>query len=439
MAQMASQVRPALRSGMSALARGSASYHDGISFNAETGQVVLKAPGQAPQVVPFTTAFSFTRGSNALYRGKSGLLLTASSNVPVYEYGPTGDFYGFRTEWAATNVALNNADLSNASWTKSNCTIGAAVTSVDGTSRNIRIVEDNTTSIHGVIAGMTITANTTYCMSAIVSPQGRQFGYMYGINTDQFGAIFDFVNLTTAPILAGTSTINQRGILPWGDGRYLIWVSGVLNAASTTLNFVGGPAVSLSVPSGYTYLGDGASGITMEYIQVEAADSPSSRILTAGSAGVRSEDQALRNFGSEYVAGANTVIAKGRASPGQRPTLQTVWYMFNGADNVFVGRAGASDFPRFNAFTTSVAQGPADSGTFVNNAPFKTAAAWSASNDMAHSFNGAAVSTDTVATIVSMLTLAFGVTGSAQNGHLSQFDMYNTRIPNERLPLLSAL
>lgn len=414
--------------------------HDGISFDAGTGLVTVKAPGGAPVVTPLASAFTFTSGNQGYYRNAAGLLVQGATNTPRIEYGSNGALLGLLLEAGRTNVALNSANLSAGTWTKSNCSIAAA-TAADGTSRSIKIVEDGATAIHGVIAGMTITANTTYCLSAIVEPAGRQFAFMYGINTDQFGAIFDFVNLTSAQIIAGTSTINQRGIVPWGNGKYLIWVSGVLNAASTTLNFVGGPATSLSVPAGYTYAGNGSSGINMEFIQVELGAFPSSRILTAGTSVSRTADVCTRTLGSEFSATAGSVVVVGRASAGQDASvLQDVWEINDttAANRLLFFRPNASDAARFNVFVASAGQGPLDA-VFVNSANYKAAMAW-ASNDLALSFNGAAVVTDSAASLPTVTQLQLGNTlGAGQaNGHIRAFDYYPTRLANSVLQQLSA-
>lgn len=413
-------------------------FHDGIDYDAATGRVILKAPGAAPVISSLTSAFTFSGGAESWHRNGNGLLVQSAVNTPRIEYDANGACLGLLMELNKTNVALNSANLAAGSWTKSACSIGAVVPSVDGTNRSIRIVEDGTSAIHGVIAGMTITANTNYCLSAIVSPQGRQFAYMYGINTDQFGCIFDFVNLTTANIIAGTSTITQKGIIPWGGGRFLIWVSGVLNAASTTLNFVGGPATSLSAPGGYTYAGDGASGITMEYIQVEAGQFPTSRLLTVGSAVARTFDSCTRALGSEFSATAGTAVCEFTTSGGQDVSGQAAYAFDDGTSNESIRliRPALSDILRLNHVDGAVAQATFDSA-ITNRTRYVSAYAWQA-NDFAHSVNGGAVVTDASGTIPTTPTLYLSGTAPL-NGHIRRFRYWPTRLPNSVLQQLSAL
>lgn len=64
--------------------------HDGISYDASLdadngGRVVVRAPGQAAVSGSLTSLFTFTRASTATFRGRDGLLKTASSGAPRVE------------------------------------------------------------------------------------------------------------------------------------------------------------------------------------------------------------------------------------------------------------------------------------------------------------------------------------------------------------------
>lgn len=398
---------------------------NGIHLNFATNVHYRKAAGSPAVFAAFDSLFTFARAApDALYFDRAGVLRTATTNIPRVNY-TNGVCDGLLCEITRQNVALNNANLSAGTWTKADCTISTA-TSVDSTTRSIRIVENGATAIHGVIAGMTITANSTYCISSIVSAQGRQFAYMYGINTDQFGAIFDFANLTATNILAGTSTIVDKGIIALGGGRFLIYVSGVLNAASTTLNFVGGPATSTAVPAGYTYAGDNASGINMEYIQVELGRFPSSRILTAGTAVTRATEAATRTVGSEYNTTEGAFFVSGKASGGQSIGARQVFAAVTDgtvANTIPIVRPGSSDGIQFRMEAASVNQ-TAIGLTFVNFAYFNAACSW-IENSAQLAFNGAIAVEDTVCTIpVGITSMHVGgeIGGNACNGAIRRYE-----------------
>lgn len=411
-------------------------FEDGIHLNFAKGVYYVKSARSPANVNSFTNLFTFTRAApDAYFINQQGVMVAATTNVPRINY-TNGVCDGILHERSAQNVALNNGNLGAGTWTKSNCT-AASTTSIDGTSRTVRVVEDSANAIHGVIAGMTITANTTYCMSAIVKAQGRNFAFMYGINTDQFGAIFDLANLTATNILSGTSTIAEKGVIPLGGDRFLCYVSGVLNAASTTLNFVGGPAVSNSVPAGYTYQGNGTSGVDMEFIQVELGRFPTSRIVTAGSAVTRAADNSSRTLSTEVPAHfPGTVRVTGRAAYGQHASENQFFFSFDnvGTDRVIFHRPLNTDLARFRIFTATVGQGSID-GTFVNGAKFVASMAWN-TNDLALSFNNAAVLTNSSASFGSApttLTIGSESTFSQGNNAITSFDYWPERVNNSIL------
>lgn len=367
-----------------------------------------------------------------------GQYLQTSANPkydqPRIEYDVNGKALGFLSEAARTNIALRSQELDDAGWTKSNATITADFgTAADGTASSDKIVEDGAAAIHGVIAGVTVVAGGTYTMSAFVRPAGRTFAFMYGINVDQYGAIFDLTNLTTANITSGTGSVTAKGIIPYPNGVYRIWVSGIMNGSATTLNFVGGPGTSLSVPGGYTYTGDSASGIEMWGIQIEAGPFPSSYMATTSASATRAADSAIRTLGPEFSATAGTVVVAGRASGAQAVGIgQCVWGLWTDVNNRYTYvRPSASDVARLIINNGGVNQATLDA-TFTNSASFKAASAWVA-NDFATTINGAAVLTDGAGTLPAVAVLGLGELGdtsSTMNGHILRFGYYSVRKPN---------
>lgn len=118
---MRSMVRPMVR-GVVGPVYGGSTYHDGISYNAETGHVVLKAVGAAPTITTLTSAFTFTRNSTSTFVGQAGLIQTANENQ-----------------------FLQSQTMDNASWTKTRVTVTAnSETAPDGTLTADTINEDGT-------------------------------------------------------------------------------------------------------------------------------------------------------------------------------------------------------------------------------------------------------------------------------------------------------
>lgn len=93
-----------------------------------TGQWRLRGYSALPAVYfDFTTAvmpssLAFSRGSVATYTGPDGLVHTAGTNEPRYEY-LNGRCLGLLMERSASNHLLHNRDLTQSAWTKTNCTV----------------------------------------------------------------------------------------------------------------------------------------------------------------------------------------------------------------------------------------------------------------------------------------------------------------------------
>lgn len=349
---------------------------------------------------------------------------------------------GLLSEAARTNVALRDQDLDNASWTKSNASISADFgTAPDGTVSSDKIVEDGATAIHGVISGVTVVAGGTYTLSAYVRPAGRTFVFMYGINVDQYGAIFDLANLTTANIVSGVGSVTAKGIDRLPNGVYRVWVSGIMNGSATTLNFVGGPAISLSVPGGYTYLGDSVSGVEMWGIQIEAGAHPTSYLATASTSTARSGDLAVAtgispwfsipggtlcaSYDTKYaVTGGNQFMA--RFSDNTSNNHFSLMLSGTGTAQLSTASGGV-----FDGLATAVG-GAVTADTRINHC-----GAW-ATNDVASVRDGNAVGADTSATMPTAITqMELGSdhigTNRSDSLHILKVDHYPTRKANGAL------
>ena len=86
----------------------------------------------------FTTALipswlTFARAGAAYFFGSNGLLQSAASGVPRFDYDPsTLAARGLLLENSATNNLLRCRDMSNASWSKTSMTAAATATGIDG-------------------------------------------------------------------------------------------------------------------------------------------------------------------------------------------------------------------------------------------------------------------------------------------------------------------
>ncbi|NBW19430.1 MAG: hypothetical protein EBR82_66795, partial [Caulobacteraceae bacterium] len=431
---------------------GGASFHDGISFNAETQRVVLKAVGSAPTITNLTSAFTFTCGNQSMYRGANGLLVQAVTNTPRIEYDAGGSCLGLLMEASRTNLALQSQDLSTSHSLAALLAFGSgstvnAIAAPDGTTTADKIVEDTSTTLHRIrqTTDVTIASGNTVAFSYFVKAAERTRCRLR-ITENTFASAYEVsFNLATATVGTAITTGVAVGvpgssfITAYANGWYRIGIAAAINGGFLTCR----TNLELEDASGNNaYTGDGASGLYAWGEQIEVGNFASSYIPTTTIAVARTADSCIRTLGSEFSATAGTVVIQGRASRGRDGSGAQTSFDLNDAsalNSISLNRPAAGDVARFSVITATVEQGPVDA-TFVNSSNYKAAMAF-ALNDLAFSFNGAAVSTDTVATLptATRLELGCGVVGTLQaNGHIRTFDYYPMRQSDAFLQLASA-
>lgn len=420
---------------------GGTSYHDGISYNAETGRVVLKAAGSAPSITTLTSAFTFTGGNQSMYMGPAGLLVASATNTPRIEYDANGNPLGLLMEASRTNLWLRSQEFDNASWSKVRATVSAnTIAGPDGTSTADTLVEDGTAANTHLLRQdyASATSGTTYTLSVFAKAKERsQIVLLFGADTAAFaneGVLFTLSGSGTAAISTGSPV--AYGIEALANGWYRCWASAT--CASTTNAIL---RIYLASSNSSTYSGDGASGLYLWGAQLEAGRFLSSYIPTTTVSVARTADSCIRTLGSEFSATAGTVVVAGRASGGRDAAVgQAVWSFDDGTLNerICLTRSPTTDSANYIVTDGGVAQATI-AGTFSNLTAFKSAAAWAA-NDFVHVFNGAsatdAAGTLPTATVCNLGGLAGG--GTVMNGHIRRFDYYPTRLPNAFLQLASA-
>ncbi|NBW14388.1 MAG: hypothetical protein EBR82_40960, partial [Caulobacteraceae bacterium] len=370
-------------------------------------------------------------------------LVQAVTNTPRIEYDAGGSCLGLLMEASRTNLALQSQDLAT-TWTVSGATASAnSVAAPDGTTTADTLVESSGGTFHLVRQDVTITANSAYTFSVFVKAAGRTACKLQVSNTLEntgANADFDLTAVTASNVTNfGTGASSAATITAYANGWYRISLRTTIDAASTT----GRIQLLLANPAGTTsYSGDGASGMYMWGMQYELGQFMSSYIPTTTIAVARTADSCIRTLSTEYSATAGTVVVQGRASGGQDTAQQYVYEFGDGTGNesTRLQRQANTDLCRVNVVDGGVAQsGALTDFTFVNSTAFKHSLSWSV-NDLAASLNGAAVTTDAVATIPTTTSLGLGIStfGLPANGHIRRFDYYPTRLSNAFLQLASA-
>lgn len=154
------------------------------------GSYVYTAPPPPPPPPPLVPApdfshdftgaalpsgFTFTRLSAGNYINSSGVLTSAANDAARFDYDPvTHACKGLLIERQRTNLFLYAQDFSNASWTKTACTVTADTTGApDGTTTGDKIVESNVTGTHGVTVNASFASSGTYALSCFAKAGER--------------------------------------------------------------------------------------------------------------------------------------------------------------------------------------------------------------------------------------------------------------------------
>lgn len=219
---------------------------------------------------------------------------TVASNVVTEASGAAiaiSTLLGWLEEQQSTNLCLQSADLSNASWTKTNTTIGGSVTLPDGTTGTVNKVQETaTTAFHTVSQTFTKAASAlVYTLTVYVKQAERTW---CGISIDDGpNSSAWYFNLATGVLgsqqNAGTPfTSVSASIVAAANGFYRVSLTLTSNTA-TTIHANIFPATGDLTGS---YAGSAGSGIYAVGAQLEQLGFATSYIPTAGATVTRNAD-----------------------------------------------------------------------------------------------------------------------------------------------------
>lgn len=237
---------------------------------------------------PRVTCTRTTGASNpATYINSSGYVALATNNQPRFDHNSiTLACKGLLIEESRTNNQLQSSDFSSAVWNKSGSSVGAGVTSPDGSSVANKITEDTSTGAHRVFTnvGIVTVASTDYTISVFAKSAGRNLQLL---NNNLTGAIFDLVNGT----VSGSGTIEALK-----DGWYRCSITSQPGITDRIVAY-------LYNGSSNSYTGDGSSGIYLWGSQHERGSFVTSHIPTTTISLTRNADNVQMtgtNFSSWY-------------------------------------------------------------------------------------------------------------------------------------------
>jgi len=381
--------------------------------------------------------FTFTRSSTtSTYINSSGLVATAGTNVPRFDYDPTTlTPRGLLIEGAATNLFFysNPIATTNGYWGSGGYTLGTGATSPDGTNTSTRFTVNSNS---GATCSMqqSVTMNATSCTFSIWFKNGTLTGSSN-------------VALTSVAVRnATTATILLRFYFNATNPSSITYVTGS-TGASVVAYANGWYRISATVTSGVTSgnsitgyfggLGSGINGELNNYAdwwgpQMEQGTAASSFIPTVASQVQRAADSCVlsgTNFSSWF-----------NATQG---TLLTTW---SGTGTTSGRYSTINDGSASNQIWTGYSESAIYNGSFqaqfgtAGTANGKVALAY-ATNDAAWCFNGASVSTDTSVTLptgLNQIAIGNSQAGTAAiNTSLRLIKYFPSRLPNATLQSLT--
>ena len=379
---------------------------------------------------------AFTRASTATYVNAFGRLSSSAINAPRIDYDPvTLACKGLLIEESRTNLLTYSEQFDNAAWTKFRSSVTAnAAAAPDGTTTADKLVEDNTASnTHYLQQSSAASNGATYTVSAYFKAAERTQCQLvlYGAS-EVYRAVFD---LAAGTLLAQSGT-GSYTVTDAGNGWYRIAITAICN--STTCYGLFYTAASSTA----TYSGDGTSGIYIWGAQLEAGAFATSYIPTTSAQVTRAADVATMtgaNFSSwyrqdegsfiavsdQYVTGNSNQCIVFEAGDGTNANLVQLGTQYGTTNfQYLINQAGSSQAAVVTAASTSQT---------ARAVSYKT-------NDCAQSINGAAVFTDTAATMP--IVASFGVGCkinqiSQLNGHIARIAYYPIRLANATLQAMS--
>jgi len=211
-------------------------------------------------------AVTFTRASNGNYVKPDGTLSSHANQ------GALGN-----------NLLLSAQELDNTThWSLNNSSIIAnAEIAPNGTQSADLVVENTTTSFHGIISSVNnrpiISSGVTHTLSVFLKNSGRKYiivglangtnGFVVTVDTDNW-------EITEAVAGSGGGTYISSDLTSLGNGWYRVQVSGSLSVTNSGVVVIRGSNSSTGnndfVPS---YTGDGTSGIFIWGAQLELGSS----------------------------------------------------------------------------------------------------------------------------------------------------------------------
>jgi hypothetical protein len=376
-------------------------------------------------------SITLTRASIGTYYNSSGLLSTAASGAPRFDYNPvTKAASGLLIEEGRTNNLIYSNDVTQSPWSGAglNNTPPSNTTSPDGTVNGIKLTALAGNTQHNEQQQIT-AAIGTYTASTYLKYSNNQWAavavYDPGASAWKVG-LFDLLNGVTGTSHSGT-TISMISV---GNGWYRCAVTYTITGANPYIGIFIQNTNSVTL----TWTAVGTEAIFMYGAQLELGAFATSYIPTTTAAVVRSPD--LYSF--------STV-------PAWYNTPTGTWVVQFDVENVPTGVvanaivAGTTGSPNLFGYTSGVfggINGTFSTGTGVilsTSVTAKGGISYAAGNYLIGGNGGTASSTN-AAVPAAPTSIGIGnASGTALNGHMQVLQYYNTALTASQLQSVTTL
>lgn len=414
---------------------------DGASSTVNVGALSTGVSGSAASLdLPFTgvsaldSRVTFTRASSATFVGSNGLIQSATTNTPRFDYDPiTLAAKGLLIEEQRTNLLTYSEQFDNAAWVNNGGTVTAnALVAPDGTTTADYLVR-STASADGryqvIAAGTSGIVIVSVYIKKDTSPQSLLWLYDATAVADRILATVTWSGAT--PVITattGTAATPQDA----GNGWWRIAIASTALTGANTNRFYLLPA--------YTAASNGQQ-LAVWGAQLEAGSFATSYIPTVASQVTRSADVASVNTLSPwYNATEGTLYAEMTPYGVSSDTRFASIDDNTSANRVMIWGSSSSSSTRYEVITGGVTQvALTAASTLTANATTKSAAAYKV-NDFAFSVNGGVALTDTTGTVpaVTKLTIGGSAGATVSNGAIRRITYYPRRLSNAELQASTA-
>lgn len=385
---------------------------------------------------------TFTRASSATYFDSAGVLQTATTDTPRFDYNPaTLASRGLLIEEQRTNSLLYSSDLTQTEWNKTLGTVTVTVsadatTSPDGTVNADKVITANATGDHIIGQVSSVTSGTSYTQTWFL--KAAELNWVQVTESTGFGSTqFQNINLSNGAVGNGNygSAVTVTSI---GNGWYRVSVTDTATATSVSGRFL----LALLTSNVSTRLddvtGDGVSGVYVWGAQLEAGGFATSYIPTTTAAATRNADVASVNTLSPwYSATEGTLFAEGTVVNNISGTTARIYAELGisaGTERIIVeARSSTSTRARTVTGGTTVISSVTYNALGVNT---KVAAAYGSDGITAAVVGLAPVTTASGIPVVDTLFIGRSpnaVAAAQLNGHLRRITYYPRRLTNAEL------